>query len=134
MPEAKLFDLAANKKRLHGYIVRMIFFNGTSKTAPFYRQYRDSDYVDLDFDIMEVENSEPNHVHELIEDILQKENKEWVDSGFDYAINVDLLREYAETGNYREIAKKTNTNLTAVFKAIKELRKKIHEDFNNYNR
>jgi len=127
MPESKLIDLSKDKGRLNGYIKRMIFFNATSKTAPFYRQYRDRDYIEYTSEFVDIIDDDPNQKHaiDLIGDILKDKSNGMGEYG------VDLLKEYAEAGSYRKLEKKIGINYCSIRYIVKDLINQIHEDFNN---
>ena len=155
MPEERLVSIY--KVNMKGYINRMIWINATSKTAPFYRQYRYSDYVDVQKSshVSDVPSSSYNYysggdyfielklqemnsevddldILERIKDILAKESQKWLNKG-KFPCNVTMLELYSELGSMRELARKTEIPYSTIRYNIDTLIKKINEDLNSNN-
>ena len=153
MPEERLVSIY--KVNMKGYINRMIWINATSKTAPFYRQYRYSDYVDVQKSshVSDVPSSSYNYysggdyfielklqemnsevddldILERIKDILAKESQKWLNKG-KFPCNVTMLELYSELGSMRELARKTEIPYSTIRYNIDTLIKKINEDLNS---
>jgi hypothetical protein len=116
LPEQRLIELH-NKQQLDFFVVRIILNQMKSKTSPFYKNYR-REFAELPNEIAdkEIPYSEKQQLEKDISTALEQM----------YWYQADMVRVYAELGNYRAIERATGIPYASCFHTVRKSIKQIN--------
>lgn len=131
MQEERLIEIY--KGNIKGYICRMIYLNAFFPKSPFQQQERSITHECLDLNesiaIFDDTINESYDFNEIIEKFLEQEKRECERLG-QYPFVVELFRLWQKEGSLNAVSKKTKIPYGSVANYIKEIIRRINEDFN----
>jgi hypothetical protein len=131
MPENRLVEVYNGN--IKGYICRMIYLNAFFPKSPFQQQERSITHecLDLNESIAVIEENEVSNYdfNDIVERFLEREKRECEKTG-QYPFVVELFRLWQKEGSLNAVSKKTKIPYGSVANYIKEIIRRINEDFN----